>query len=286
MKRAMFAVCCLTLVGAALPGSAQTPAARPAATQPPQAPGEVRGVITDGDANVPLARATVTVRTKPKGTLVTGAVAKDDGTFRIQGLRPGTYYIHVTSIGYGPKSSEDFTITPAALVATTAPVKLSKVAVALEGVQVTAERAAIAIEPDRNTYSSKQVAPTATNASDVLDAVPSVQVDGDGKVSLRGNENVAIQINGRPTPISGAQLGAYLKQIPATIVERVEVALCRAALSSGGHGCRPSSAHISSRFRRASSIALRWCQHLLPDRTQREWLASSTSFSRRMPISV
>ncbi|MEO7368187.1 MAG: TonB-dependent receptor, partial [Gemmatimonadaceae bacterium] len=48
-------------------------------------------------------------------------------------------------------------------------------------------------------------------------------VDGDGKVSLRGNENVAIQINGRPTPITGAQLGAYLKQIPASIVDRVEV---------------------------------------------------------------
>src|SRR4051812_37084329 len=98
MKRSTFAVFSLALICAALPSGAQAPGARPPATQPPQAPGEVRGVITDGDANIPLARATVTVRTKPNGALVTGAVAKDDGTFRVQGLRPGKYYIHVTSI--------------------------------------------------------------------------------------------------------------------------------------------------------------------------------------------
>ena len=217
MKRALFAVLSLLLVSGANSAYAQGPGG------PPPAAGEVRGTVADAESNSPIKGATVTVRTKGSSTLVTGTIGKDDGTFRIQGLRPGIYYLRVTSIGFGPKTTEEFTITPAALQATIAPVKLSKVAVALEGVQVTAERAAVAIEPDRNTYNSKQVAPTATNASDVLDAVPSVQVDGDGKVSLRGNENVAIQINGRPTPISGAQLGAYLKQIPASIVDRVEV---------------------------------------------------------------
>jgi hypothetical protein len=62
----------------------------------------------------------------------------------------------------------------------------------------------------------------ASNASDVL-AATTVEVDADGKVSFRGNENVAIQINGRPSPIRGPQLAAYLKQIPANIVERIEV---------------------------------------------------------------
>ena len=57
----------------------------------------------------------------------------------------------------------------------------------------------------------------------MLEATPAVTVDADGKVSLRGNENVAIQINGRPAPISGAQLGAYLKSLPAGLLDRVEV---------------------------------------------------------------
>ena len=72
------------------------------------------------------------------------------------------------------------------------------------------------IEPDRNTYRAKDVAPAGANASEVLEAVPSVQVDGDGKVSLRGNENVVVQINGRPSPIRGTQLAAYLKSFRRT----------------------------------------------------------------------
>src|SRR5206468_4389342 len=91
------------------------------------------------------------------------------------------------------------------------------------GVSVTEERATVAVEPDRNSYRAKDVAPAAGNASEVLDAVPAVQVDGDGKVSLRGNENVAVQINGRPTPMRGPQLASYLKTLPANTIDRIEV---------------------------------------------------------------
>jgi outer membrane receptor protein involved in Fe transport len=128
----------------------------------------------------------------------------------------------VTALGFGPQLQE-FTVSDSAPRATVAPIKLSRVAVALSGVAITAERATVEIEPDRNAYRAKDVAPAAANASEVLDAVPAVQVDGDGKVSFRGNENVAVQINGRPSPIRGAQLGAYLKTLPANIVEKVEV---------------------------------------------------------------
>jgi outer membrane receptor protein involved in Fe transport len=88
---------------------------------------------------------------------------------------------------------------------------------------VTEERSAVTVEPDRNTYRAKDIAPAAANVSELLDNVPSVQVDGDGKVSLRGNENVVVQINGRPTPIRGTQLASYLKSLPANVVERIEV---------------------------------------------------------------
>jgi outer membrane receptor protein involved in Fe transport len=88
---------------------------------------------------------------------------------------------------------------------------------------VQGERATVSVEPDRTSYRAKDVAPAAANASEVLDAVPSVQVDGDGKVSLRGNENVAVQINGRPTPMRGAQLASFLKSLPANTIERIEV---------------------------------------------------------------
>jgi outer membrane receptor protein involved in Fe transport len=103
-------------------------------------------------------------------------------------------------------------------------IRLAAAAVALEGLTVTAERREASLAPDRNTYSLRDMpAAAGGNAVDALRNVPSVEVDIDGKVSLRGNENVVVQINGRPSPMRGEQLGAFLAQLPANMVDRVEV---------------------------------------------------------------
>jgi ferric enterobactin receptor len=211
----------LVLAGALSPLSAQAPARSPSAPLP-TANGEVRGSVVDATSATGIARASVAVRTKTGAVLVAGAIASPDGAFRVQGLRAGTYTLRVTYLGYGPQL-QDVTLSEAAPVVNLGAIKLSRVAAVLEGVSVTEDRAAMAIEPDRNAYRAKDVAPAAANASEVLDAVPSVQVDGDGKVSLRGNENVAVQINGRPSPLRGTQLASYLKGLPANIVDRIEV---------------------------------------------------------------
>ena len=182
----------------------------------------MKGTIVDAKSAAPVARASVTVRNKATSALVTGAIANANGAFRVQGLRPGAYTVRFTFLGFAPKTQE-ISVTPAAPIVDVGTVQLSRVAVALGQVEVVEKQDAVTIEPDRNTYRAKDVAPSATNASQVLEATPSVTVDADGKVSLRGNENVAIQINGRPAPISGQQLGAYLKSLPAGILDRVEV---------------------------------------------------------------
>ena len=103
-------------------------------------------------------------------------------------------------------------------------VRLAAGAVLLEGLTVTAEAAPAGFAPDRNTYSTRDMPSTSGgNATDVLQNVPAVEVDQDGKVSLRGNQNVAVQINGRPSPMTGDQLGNFLRQLPANMVDRVEV---------------------------------------------------------------
>lgn len=222
MRRTLNAVLGFFVLAAAGSAAAQAPAGPGGPQQAPPG-GEVRGTVTDNTSSAAIARATIAVRTKASAALVAGAVARDDGTFRIQGLRPGTYYLRVTALGYGPVSTAEFSVSPASLTADLGTIKLEKVAVALSDVEVKAERDAITIEPDRNTYKAKDIAATANNASQVLENVPSVSVDGDGKVSLRGNENVVVQINGRPAPMSGAQLGQYLKQLPSGVLDRVEV---------------------------------------------------------------
>jgi outer membrane receptor protein involved in Fe transport len=202
--------------------SAQAPGGSPNPATLPTAAGEVQGKVLVNGTATPIPHASVAVRAKANNALVAGAIVSENGSFRIQGLRPGAYVLRVTSIGFAPKNTE-FAITPAAPTVTIGAISLAQVAVELQSVAVTTDRSTMVVQPDRNAYTAKQVAPTATNASEVLDAVPSVQVDGDGKVSYRGNENVVIQINGRPTPITGLQLAGYLKSIPASILDRVEV---------------------------------------------------------------
>jgi outer membrane receptor protein involved in Fe transport len=228
MRRSTFALLgLLTLAGGAHTSLAQPaaqPAARPAGGPPalPVADGEVRGVVVDAQGGAPVARASVAVRTKRDSALVAGAIATPQGAFRIQGLRPGAYVVRVTSLGFAPQRRE-VTITPNALHVSLDTLRLTRVAVSLTAMNVVEERAAVSIEPDRNAYRAKDVAPAAANASEVLEAVPSVQVDADGKVSLRGNENVAVQINGRPSPLRGPQLASFLKTLPANVIEKVEV---------------------------------------------------------------
>jgi ferric enterobactin receptor len=182
---------------------------------------EIRGKILEEKTDQPVPRASVSLRAKGSTAILTGAIAGQDGSFRLQGLRPGAYTMRSTYIGFAPYVQE-ITLTPATPVVV-GTVKLARVAVELSEVRVQGERTTVVVEPDRNSYRAKDVAPAAANASEVLDNVPSVQVDGDGKVSLRGNENVAVQINGRPTPMRGPQLAAYLKTLPANTIERIEV---------------------------------------------------------------
>jgi outer membrane receptor protein involved in Fe transport len=191
----------------------------PAATAQPSF--ELRGRITD-TANAPLPRASVSLRLKGSTVTIAGAIADRDGNFRVIGLRPGTFNIRVVYIGYSPVI-QDITLTPAKPVLDLGVAKLAPVATTLDAVTVKEERAAVVTEPDRTAYRTKDLAPGAANVSELLENVPSVQVDVDGKVSLRGNENVVVQINGRPTPMRGMPLASYLKSLSANVIDRIEV---------------------------------------------------------------
>lgn len=220
MRRNLLLFIWLTIASAVSAG-AQNPA-RPGAPAPTAANGAVHGTITDAKDSLPIDHASVAVRSKQANTIVAGAIVNQSNKFNIQGLRPGQYTLRVTSMGFAPATRE-LAITQAAPTVDLGAIKLTRITVSLEQVHVSATRSAVSNEPDRTTYQSKQVAPAAANASEVLENVPSVQVDADGTVSLRGNTNVVVQINGRPSPLSGTQLGSFLKSLPAGVVERVEV---------------------------------------------------------------
>jgi len=190
----------------------------------PQGVGQVQGTVVSAASGEPLLSVSVMVRGAADSALAGGALTRDDGSFRIAGLRPGRYNVLVRSVGFAPLARAGVVVTADAPNVDLGRLQLATVATKLAGVNVQVERQAAALAPDRNSYTVKDM-PTTTGgtAVDVLRNVPSVEVDGDNKVSLRGNSNVVVQINGRASPMRGEQLGNFLAQLPANTVARVEV---------------------------------------------------------------
>jgi ferric enterobactin receptor len=167
----------------------------------------------------------VTVRRAGDSAFVGGALPGADGSFRVDGLRAGRYTLRVRAIGFAPLVRNDIAITVEHPVIELGNVGLNVVAAKLDATQTVAEREDVVLAPDRTSYSVKNMpAASGGTAVDVLRNIPLVEVDGSNNVSLRGNANVVIQINGRSTPLKGDQLGAFLAQLPAGSVKNIEVA--------------------------------------------------------------
>ena len=191
-----------------------------------QAPiGEIRGRLTDSVAGRAIASGSIAVRRVGDSAFAGGALPKEDGSFRVDGLRPGLYTIRIRAIGFAPVVRNDISIAAENPVVDLGAIGLKAVAAKLDATQTVAEREDVVLAPDRTSYSVKNLpAASGGTAIDVLRNIPLVEVDGSNNVSLRGNANVVVQINGRSTPLKGDQLGAFLAQLPAGTVKNVEVA--------------------------------------------------------------
>jgi ferric enterobactin receptor len=186
--------------------------------------GEIRGRIVANGSGQAIATGSISVRRATDTSFVVGALAGPDGSFHVAGLEPGRYAVRVRAVGYAPLVRSDVTISREHPLADLGTLTLSEFAVTLENQVVTGERQDVALSPDRNSYSTKNMTTASGGtAVDVLRNVPSVEVDGNNNVTLRGNTNVVVQINGRSSPLSGEQLAQFLAQIPAGTVSRVEV---------------------------------------------------------------
>ncbi|HEY6829936.1 MAG TPA: TonB-dependent receptor, partial [Gemmatimonadaceae bacterium] len=201
--------------------SAQTVGAR----RPVAAVGEVVGRLVDSASGRPVTTGSVAVRRATDSAFASGALPKEDGSFRVDGLTPGRYTLRVRVIGFAPVLRNNIVVTAEKPTVDVGVIALNIVATKLAAEHVVADREETVLAPDRNSYSVKNMTTASGGtAIDVLRNIPLVEVDGSNNVSLRGNANVVIQINGRSTPLKGDQLGAFLAQLPAGTVKNVEVA--------------------------------------------------------------
>ena len=187
------------------------------------AQGSVRGKIVDKATNEPIEFVNVVVAPKGGGDMVGGAITDVDGMFRIEGLKYGSYTLSVSYIGY-QNATREFTLSTQARSAHFKQIALSEDAQTLGEVEITGIRSQMKIEIDKKVFNVDQaIAATGGSASDILQNIPSVEVDTEGTVSLRGSESVTVWINGKAQGLTADNQGDILEQIPAESIERIEV---------------------------------------------------------------
>ncbi len=185
---------------------------------------EISGSILDGETGESIPSASVAVWSVRDSSLATGAISDTDGAFLIEGLRPGRYYVQVSFVGYLTEEISDVALVPGSFTADLGNIELMLDAQMLDEVIVEERREFMEVGIDRTVYNTRdQLVSAGGDASQVLEEIPSVEVDIDGNISLRGNQNVAILLNGRPTSMTGEALITFLQGLPATTVDRVEV---------------------------------------------------------------
>ncbi|MCF8278108.1 MAG: TonB-dependent receptor family protein [Flavobacteriales bacterium] len=190
------------------PGQGERPAGR-----------TVSGSVVDEKGNsVPY--ASVALRSKRDSTFLRGTATVLDGAFELQ-LRPGMYELTVSFISYQDKVMD--------LDLREADVNIGKLSIEpkaelVDEVVISADKSYMELKLDKRVYNvDKDPNNVGKNAQDILETVPSVQVDVDGTVSLRGSSNVRILIDGKPSGLTGISTQDALRQLPGNLIEKIEV---------------------------------------------------------------
>ena len=177
------------------------------------------GIISDAESSEPLPYATVSVYNR-NGDLADGGIADENGVFKLN-LPPNDYSLNFEYIGF---ESVAIDIKPYPNNINIGTVKLISSFDSLEGVDVVGQSAEVEIRLDKRVYNvSKNNLIRGGTVSDVLENVPSVSVDIDGNIELRGNNNVRILVDGKPSGLIGIGGIDALTRLPAESIEKVEV---------------------------------------------------------------
>lgn len=187
------------------------------------AQGTVKGKILDRQKSEPLGFVNIKVTEQGSDKFAGGGITDAGGNFNVSGLKDGKYTLSLTFMGYKDVTRQ-FEITPAKREVQFKLLYMAEDAKQLKEVTVTGQRATMKLEVDRKSFDVGQLISNAGQAaSDVLDNIPSIEVDNDGNVSLRGNSSVEVWINGKASGLTSDNRAQILQQLPAESIDRIEV---------------------------------------------------------------
>jgi len=180
---------------------------------------EISGAVIDSLASIPLEYTSISVMGEDN-QVVTGGVTNSQGKFHIEKIRPGNYSLKIEFMGYAPVIIPGISLSfRGSRTRDVGIIILQPSAIELEAVKVIDDKPIFEFETDKLIYnSSDDIIAGSGTAEDVLNKVPMVTVDQDGEVSLRGNPNVKILVNGRPNRQEGD-----VDNIPASLIDKIEI---------------------------------------------------------------
>ncbi|MFN0048220.1 MAG: TonB-dependent receptor domain-containing protein [Cytophagales bacterium] len=193
------------------------------ALKPPVKIGKVRGQIIDNQTNTPVEYATVALVNSIDTSNILGALADEKGNFVVDQVAEGEYQLKVSFIGYSNYKTDNIRISKSQPVVNIGQIKLKNTSKLLGDINVTGEREQMQLSIDKKIYEvDKNPVVAGGSASDVLKQIPSVSVDTDGNINVRGTGNITIWVNGKPFANAGSPQ-QILDQMPASSIERVEL---------------------------------------------------------------
>jgi outer membrane receptor protein involved in Fe transport len=181
--------------------------------------GSLSGKIIDKNSKLPIPYVNVSLFENNK--IVTGGISQENGNFLIKNLALKSYSLEIQFIGY-KKITREITLTENTKTINLNTISLEEEAVQLEGVEIVKERSTIEQKVDRKVINvGKDLIASGNTASEIMNNIPTVSVDPQTKeLSLRGNTNVRVLIDGKPSNIDPAQL---LQQIPSSSIKQIEL---------------------------------------------------------------
>ncbi len=178
------------------------------------AKGILTGEVIDENQGIPLEYVTISLLDSNDSILVTGTITNAEGKFQLTGLDFGNYFIDISFVGYRPLRIKNIQISPGNANVSMGKIKFSPAVIAMDGVEVIAEKSQVEYKIDKKVINvGKDLVSAGGSAVEALENIPSVQVDIEGNVSLRGSSNFKVVIDGKPSVLQGSE---ELQQIPAS----------------------------------------------------------------------
>jgi outer membrane receptor protein involved in Fe transport len=189
-----------------------------------QVNGKISGTVLEKNTNSPVEFASVILVHDADSVMLKNTITDNNGNFEFVDVTEGKYRVIYSFIGFTKTKSLAFAINPAEKNIKLGKLYFTSSDITIKEVQIVSQKSAFVSSIDRKTYYvGEDVMSSAGSVGDVMQNIPTVQVDVNGSISVRGSSNITILINGKPSGMLSNNPGTILQQMPANMVEKVEI---------------------------------------------------------------